>query len=199
MPAIFGAFGNFLLPTQLGVHDVAFPRLNSAAFWFLPGGVIMLFQLVCTDRRYARMNCFNIRELQSILKDKFFEDLVGTHDHRSLLSTTMLNLRYKTDLENNADLEITNFYNYGLLNSNLNKLESTHSYISSSSINKSRVVLSGMDYRLLTTRLFSTNNSIFKKVIYSCYFFNLKEFFSFFFLLIPGLPNLTTPSFIRSF
>ena len=32
MPAIFGAFGNFLLPTQLGVHDVAFPRLNSAAF-----------------------------------------------------------------------------------------------------------------------------------------------------------------------
>jgi heme/copper-type cytochrome/quinol oxidase subunit 1 len=72
MPAIFGAFGNFLLPTQLGVHDVAFPRLNSAAFWFLPGGVIMLFQLVCTDRRYARMNCFNIRELQGILKRKFF-------------------------------------------------------------------------------------------------------------------------------
>jgi len=32
MPAIFGGFGNFLLPTQLGVHDVAFPRLNSAAF-----------------------------------------------------------------------------------------------------------------------------------------------------------------------
>jgi heme/copper-type cytochrome/quinol oxidase subunit 1 len=32
MPAIFGAYGNFLLPTQLGVHDVAFPRLNSAAF-----------------------------------------------------------------------------------------------------------------------------------------------------------------------
>ena len=32
MPCLFGAFGNFLLPTQLGVHDVAFPRLNSAAF-----------------------------------------------------------------------------------------------------------------------------------------------------------------------
>jgi hypothetical protein len=32
MPLLFGAFGNFLLPTQLGVHDVAFPRLNSAAF-----------------------------------------------------------------------------------------------------------------------------------------------------------------------
>jgi hypothetical protein len=125
MPAIFGAFGNFLLPTQLGVHDVAFPRLNSAAFWFLPGGVIMLFQLVCTDRRYARMNCFNIRELQSILKDKFFIDLVSSHDYRELLSSTMLGIKYKTNLENNADLEVTTFYNYGLLNSNLNKMETT--------------------------------------------------------------------------
>ena len=48
MPTLFGAFGNFLLPTQLGVHDVAFPRLNSA-FWFLPGGLIMLVHLVCIE------------------------------------------------------------------------------------------------------------------------------------------------------
>jgi cytochrome c oxidase subunit 1 len=32
MPLLLGAFANFLIPTQLGVHDVAFPRLNSAAF-----------------------------------------------------------------------------------------------------------------------------------------------------------------------
>jgi len=32
IPALFGAFGNFLLPTQLGVRDVAFPRLNSFMF-----------------------------------------------------------------------------------------------------------------------------------------------------------------------
>ena len=32
MPLLLGAYSNFLLPTQLGVHDVAFPRLNSAAF-----------------------------------------------------------------------------------------------------------------------------------------------------------------------
>jgi cytochrome c oxidase subunit 1 len=32
IPLLAGAFGNFLLPTQMGVHDVAFPRLNSAAF-----------------------------------------------------------------------------------------------------------------------------------------------------------------------
>merc|ERR1711981_1487639 len=97
MPAIFGAFGNFLLPTQLGVHDVAFPRLNSAAFWFLPGGLIMLCQLVCVDRRYQRMNCFNIRELQGILKRKFFTDLVTTVDHRTLVNKTLIGARYKTN------------------------------------------------------------------------------------------------------
>jgi hypothetical protein len=95
MPAIFGAFGNFLLPTQLGVHDVAFPRLNSAAFWFLPGGVIMLFQLVCTDRRYARMNCFSMRELQSVLKRRFFTDLIGLYDFRLLFGETVIGLRSK--------------------------------------------------------------------------------------------------------
>lgn len=100
MPLIFGAFGNFLLPTQLGVHDVAFPRLNSAAFWFLPGGLLMLGQLVCLDRRFQRMNCFNIREVESLLKGKFFPDLVNSQDHRTLLNNSMVGLRFKT---NNLD------------------------------------------------------------------------------------------------
>lgn len=83
MPLLFGAFANFLLPTQLGVHDVAFPRLNSAAFWFLPGGLIMLAQMICVDRRYQRMNCFNVREVEALLKQRFFpglnDDIVWTH------------------------------------------------------------------------------------------------------------------------
>lgn len=111
MPAIFGAFGNFLLPTQLGVHDVAFPRLNSAAFWFLPGGLIMLCQLVCTDRRYARMNCFNIRELQGILKRRFFVDLVNSHDHKNVLSAAMIGVKHRLHNSENINLDITMFYN----------------------------------------------------------------------------------------
>lgn len=179
MPAIFGAFGNFLLPTQLGVHDVAFPRLNSAAFWFLPGGVIMLFQLVCTDRRYARMNCFNIRELQSILKDRFFVDLVSSHDHRDFFSGTMLGIRYKSNTENNSDLEINNFYNFGLLNSNLNKIENFTNYPNYRSSFSSRLILSYWDYSLLSSNFFTFNygtlhNAIFLKV--SLYYYILKNF-----------------------
>jgi hypothetical protein len=113
MPLLFGAFGNFLLPTQLGVHDVAFPRLNSAAFWFLPGGLIMLCQLVCIDRRYQRMNCFNIRELQGILKRRFFTDLVNTSDFRQLMDTSMVGLRFKTNNNIAGTPNSFAFYNFG--------------------------------------------------------------------------------------
>ena len=113
MPAIFGAFGNFLLPTQLGVHDVAFPRLNSAAFWFLPGGLIMLCQLICVDRRYQRMNCFNIRELQSMLKRKYFVDLVNSNDHKELLSSSVIGLRFKSNGSKSSEVDQSLFYNFG--------------------------------------------------------------------------------------
>jgi hypothetical protein len=114
MPLVFGAFGNFLLPTQLGVHDVAFPRLNSAAFWFLPGGLIMLCQLVCLDRRYQRMNCFNIREVESLLKGRFFPDLVNSQDHHVLLNNSMIGLRFKTNNLDSINHNILLFNQYGL-------------------------------------------------------------------------------------
>nr|APW82411.1 cox1 [Laurentiella strenua] len=114
MPLLFGAFANFLLPTQLGVHDVAFPRLNSAAFWFLPGGLLMLCQLVCVDRRYQRMNCFNIREVQSLLKRKFFVDLINSKDYHTLLDQTMVGLRFKTNSEQALNTGVLSFYNFGL-------------------------------------------------------------------------------------
>jgi hypothetical protein len=113
MPLIFGAFANFLLPTQLGVHDVAFPRLNSAAFWFLPGGLLMLAQLVCVDRRYQRMNCFNIREIQSILKKRFFVDLMNEHNHRKSLHKTMVGVKFKINTEAATSANLNAFYNYG--------------------------------------------------------------------------------------
>lgn len=116
MPLLFGAFGNFLLPTQLGVHDVAFPRLNSAAFWFLPAGLIMLCQLVCLDRRYQRMNCFNVRELQILLRGRFFADLVNDTAHHNFLNNTMIGLRFKTNDLNSINPNTLLTYQYGLSN-----------------------------------------------------------------------------------
>jgi hypothetical protein len=93
---------------------VAFPRLNSAAFWFLPGGLIMLCQLVCVDRRYQRINCFNIRELQGILKRKFFTDLVNTSDSRSAIDSTIIGMRHKNNMSNILLYDQHLFYNFDI-------------------------------------------------------------------------------------
>jgi hypothetical protein len=50
IPVLFGAFGNFLLPTQLGVRDVAFPRLNSFMFWVTPSGFVLLLHIFLFDK-----------------------------------------------------------------------------------------------------------------------------------------------------
>jgi cytochrome c oxidase subunit I len=43
IPFVSGAFGNFVMPLQIGARDVAFPWLNLAAFWmFPPAGLILL-------------------------------------------------------------------------------------------------------------------------------------------------------------
>lgn len=118
MPLLAGAFGNFLLPTQLGVHDVAFPRLNSAAFWFLPAGLIMLANLVCVDRRYQRMNCFNIREVQSLLKKRFFVDLVNPHEFTDLLDSSMIGVKYKLNNINYINPHSLLNYKWGTKTSN---------------------------------------------------------------------------------
>lgn len=74
----------------------------------------MLCQLVCIDRRYQRMNCFNIRELQGILKRRFFTDLVNTSDFRTLLDESMVGIRYKTEGQHSITPNSVLFYNYGL-------------------------------------------------------------------------------------
>jgi hypothetical protein len=114
MPLLFGAWGNFLLPTQLGVHDVAFPRLNSAAFWFLPAGLLMLVQLVCLDRRYQRMNCYNIREIQTILKSKYTPNVNDSNDIRFSLNDTTLGLRYQVGEIDFIQNSVLSFYQHTL-------------------------------------------------------------------------------------
>ena len=128
MPLIFGAFGNFLLPTQLGVHDVAFPRLNSAAFWFLPAGLFMLCQLVCVERRYQRINCFNIRELESLLKNKFFADFNTYFKFNVNFQYAASNLRFKlNDLSIASPLSILSNYYLPYTSANNTKILPTDS------------------------------------------------------------------------
>ena len=44
VPVAFAAFGNFVVPLQIGAIDMTFPKINAASFWaFFLGAVIMVF------------------------------------------------------------------------------------------------------------------------------------------------------------
>lgn len=67
IPVIFGAFGNFLLPTQLGVRDVAFPRLNSFMFWVTPSGFILILHIFFFDKH---PNNFSLKSINKEINSK---------------------------------------------------------------------------------------------------------------------------------
>ena len=50
VPLAFGAFGNFVLPLQIGAVDMAFPKINAASYWCLfVGGLIMFASFFLPD------------------------------------------------------------------------------------------------------------------------------------------------------
>jgi len=86
----------------------------------------MLCQLVCLDRRYQRMNCFNIREVQALLKGRFFSDLMNSNDTHKFLNNLVISVRYKTNNSDAISFNTLLFYQYGISNTASNR---TGSYL----------------------------------------------------------------------
>ena len=51
---IMAAFGNYIVPLQIGARDMAFPRLNAASLWLLLfGGMLLYFSFIGGDGLYG--------------------------------------------------------------------------------------------------------------------------------------------------
>jgi hypothetical protein len=119
----------------------------------------MLCQLVCVDRRYQRMNCFNIRELQGILKRKFFTDLVNSNDHRDLFDKSIIGLRFKNNNQLNINHDMSLFYNFGTTNSAKAKYTLFgNNYSDSSNFSKTQYIISDLFLKLSEYIISSTNS-----------------------------------------
>ena len=79
----------------------------------------MLVQLVCLDRRYQRMNCYNIREIQTLLKSQYSPNSQDEGTVNRLLSETVLGLRYKLMSLTSVDSAMLNYYRHALNYSSL--------------------------------------------------------------------------------
>jgi cytochrome o ubiquinol oxidase subunit 1 len=64
MPLIFGMM-NFVVPLQLGVRDVAFPALNSVAFWLTASGALLV-NLSLFVGNFARTGWWNYPPLSGL-------------------------------------------------------------------------------------------------------------------------------------
>lgn len=98
------------------------------------------------------MNCFNIRELQGNLKRKFFADLVNVNDHRDLLDSTMIGLRFRTNNEFNVYHDTLTFHNLGTTTESKSRNASLESFYYS---NVSSATMSLFDNSISVTAVLS--------------------------------------------
>lgn len=163
IPLLFGGFSNLLLPLQLGVRDVASPRLNSSSFWFLPGGLIMLGHLICTEKKYQKLNCFNIIEAQALLKQKFFFDLISENEKNILPFSTFFSLSLPNSvLFNKQRLLETYLINIGNRISTFYLFSKNQSFVFKESLFESFLFLSYQNYISNFINFFSNNGFLSK-------------------------------------
>jgi len=78
----------------------------------------MLCQLVCIDKRYHKINCFNLSEAQSLLKKKFFVDLISNKDFSSDFNKNANLIKFNSNNLDFSNLKSKLGYNWNPSKSN---------------------------------------------------------------------------------
>jgi hypothetical protein len=121
------------------------------------------------------MNCFNIRELQSVLKRRFFVDLISSHDYRGLLTNSMIGLRFKLNSSNLIDPDTLIFHNFGLKKLELNKFNQLDVNSHELKDLSRNTLVNFIDYELLANKAQLLMKAKIKDSALIFYFSNLKN------------------------
>jgi len=108
IPLVFGFLANFLIPYHVGSKDVAFPRLNSLGFWFLPAGFLLISKpafLRASFFKYFDKPSFYMNVIDFNLFDNFFyfyngKSFYDLNTSNSVLTTKQWSGRKKVNLTN---------------------------------------------------------------------------------------------------
>ena len=112
-PVIFGGFGNYFLPIQVGARDVAYPRLNNFSLWILPAGLITALRTLWEGMKISN-------------KSTYYEQSINNYsDWININRTDNIALIYKNDVtfnDYNFNNESNNWFNLVDTNSTSNSL-----------------------------------------------------------------------------
>lgn len=112
-PVVFGGFGNYFLPIQVGARDVAYPRLNNFSLWILPAGLITALRTLWEGMKISN-------------KSTYYEQSINNYsDWININRTDNISLIYKNDVtfnDYNFNNESKNWLNLVDTNSSNNFL-----------------------------------------------------------------------------
>jgi hypothetical protein len=128
------------------------------------------------------MNCFNIRELQGILKRKFFTDLVNTSDSHTATESTLINMRHKNNMSNILLYDQSLLYNFDLTNTSKYK---------NFSFNPGKVyTYTTLSYYTTNLKAYNLFNNFYMVNIYMTFSTLLKDLMNF--IYIPSIISVTS-------
>jgi len=132
-PVVFGGFGNYFLPVQVGARDVAYPRLNNFSFWVLPSALVIALRTLWEGMKISPLNIkyesnFGQREWSLVNNNELF--LVFKND-KSLYTFNNFDMQYEVkswvdlyEIDNYLDLSKIEFCNCATLPNSFSGLNS---------------------------------------------------------------------------
>ena len=120
-PVVFGGFGNYFLPIQVGARDVAYPRLNSFSLWVLPAGLVTALRTLWEGMKISNKSTLyeqSINNYSDWLNINKTDNIILIYQNE----VTFNNYNYINETKNWLNLVDINSTNISLDYSNCNSL-----------------------------------------------------------------------------